>query len=344
VAQLMRQDDKKAAVAAAQEAQNAIPNDPRLVETLASALLASGDTNQAVETLKRLVRLVPQNPLAFVRLAEAQVALKDYQGARASTEKALAIKDDLPQAWLMLARIHLDSGRPDAALAEARKLQKSHPDKAVGYALEGEILMAQKKPADAAKAYSAGLTKQPSPSLAVREYAALEAAGKTADASVLAARWTKEHAQDPTMPLFLAQQAQKRNDLAAARTGYARVLELDDDNVVALNNMAWILGEAKDPKAVEYAERAHRASPMNPSVLDTFGWVLVRNGDASRGVQLLRMASAMQPGNGEIRLHLAKALAETGDKAAARRELDRLTKLDKASPVRAEAEKLLTTL
>ena len=116
------------------------------------------------------------------------------------------------------------------------------------------------------------------------------------------------------------------------------------NNAVALNNLAWILTDANDPKGLEYAEEAHRIAPFNPTVLDTFGWSLARNGQAKRGVALLRMATALAPANAEIRLHFAKALLETGDKAGARNELTALSsKLDKASPIRAEAEKLLAS-
>ena len=43
------------------------------------------------------------------------------------------------------------------ALAEARKVQKSQPDKATGYAIEGEVLAAQKKWTEAAAAFQGGL-------------------------------------------------------------------------------------------------------------------------------------------------------------------------------------------
>jgi FimV-like protein len=56
------------------------------------------------------------------------------------------------------------------------------------------------------------------------------------------------------------------------------------------------------------------------------------------------MASALAPQENEIRLHLAKALMDSGDKAGAKRALTELSKLDKDSPLRIEAEKLLATL
>lgn len=143
---------------------------------------------------------------------------------------------------------------------------------------------------------------------------------------------------------FLAQQSQQRKDYPAAIAGYKKVLDINPDSIIALNNLAWLLAESKDRTALEYAERAHQQAPFNPNVLDTLGYVLTQNGEAKRAVPLLRMASTISPQRGEIRLHLAKALADSGDKSAARQTLTELTKLNKDSPVRAEAEKLLATL
>ena len=55
------------------------------------------------------------------------------------------------------------------------------------------------------------------------------------------------------------------------------------------------------------------------------------------------MALALSPASNEIRLHLGKALMDSGDKAQARETLAELSKLDKDSPVRTEAERILAT-
>ena len=78
--------------------------------------------------------------------------------------------------------------------------------------------------------------------------------------------------------------------------------------------------------------------------MDTLGLALVRTGDAAKGTELLRAASNIDPANDEIRLHLATGLIKTGDKAAARRELEALIQRDKPAPVRDEATKLLQGL
>ena len=82
----------------------------------------------------------------------------------------------------------MTSDRVDDGIAEARKLQKDVPDRAVGYALEGELLRGQKKLAEAAAAYRDGLTREPVPFLACRLYAALQTAGKPDQAAAMAQR------------------------------------------------------------------------------------------------------------------------------------------------------------
>jgi putative PEP-CTERM system TPR-repeat lipoprotein len=339
-----RRNDSKGALNAAREGLSAIPNDPQLLQALGIAQLAAGERNQAVDTFKSLTAVQRDNPSVWVRLANVQLLLKDYPGAVESGRKALALKPDMPQALAVVTKAYFASGQIDTALAEARRLQKDQPKSALGYVIEAELLTALKKPNEAIAAYKKAMELQPTSTLAVRYYVALDAAGKATDATALAASWSKQHPDDPAVPLFLAERSQARKNFPAAKSQYQHVLEIDPDNAVALNNLAWLLAEEKDPKALEFAERAHRVAPFNPNVLDTLGWTLARSGQAKRGVDLLRIATRLAPTQPEIRLHLAKALVDSGDKAGARKEIAELTKLNKESPVRIEAEKLQATL
>jgi cellulose synthase operon protein C len=337
-----RQRDARGALTAAQAAQNAFPNDPSVLEALAAAQRASGDANQALSTYGTLAQLQPQNAAVQVQFATMLLQAKDYSGATESARKALAMQPDLLQAWSVLARAQAYAGQSAATLTEARKMQRDHPDKALGFALEGEALAIENKWSDAAAALRRGLAAQSAaPVLAAAAYIALQNAGNPAEANAFADKWTREHPNDPTLLAVIAQQMMAAKNYPGAIAKYRAVLDINPEDPVALNNLAWLLGETGDPKAREIAERAYRLAPFSPNVVDTLGWTLVRGGDAARGTQLLRLASNLAPGDNEIRMHLGRALVKAGDKEGARRALEPFTKLDAGAPLRADAEKAL---
>jgi Tfp pilus assembly protein PilF len=172
----------------------------------------------------------------------------------------------------------------------------------------------------------------------------LSNAGDANGAAQFADKWNAAHPKDVSLRVAAAQISQLRNDNARAIAQYRAALEIDPNNVQVLNNLAWLLQQGKDASARDYAERAYRQAPLNPSVMDTLALTLLQSGDKARGTQLLRMASNLDPRNNEIRLHLVQALSTSGDKTGARREAEPLLKLDPAASARVEAEKALSTL
>ncbi len=95
-------------------------------------------------------------------------------------------------------------------------------------------------------------------------------------------------------------------------------------NVGALNNLALAYREENDPRAVETAEKAFQLNAESPPVLDTLGWLLVEQGNTTRGLPMLQKASTSAPNTTEIRYHLALGLVKAGDKVKARTELQTL--------------------
>jgi cellulose synthase operon protein C len=335
--------ETKEAVAAAQQALATLPDRPEIVDAAGRAHQAAGETHQAIAMYNRLAALQPGTPQPFLRLAEVQISAKDHAAAMDSLRRALALKADLIEAQRGMIALHVDAGRTREAIAMAREVQKQRPKQAVGYMLEGDIHASQKNWTEAANVYRTGLRSAPSTELAVRLHAALTAAGG-AGADQVAASWLKDHPEDDTFRFQIAQTALGRQDYAAAAQHYRRILERQPANAVVLNNLAWAAGQLKDPKAVEYAERANTLAPGQAPIMDTLGMLLVERGETARGLELLQKASALAPNSGEIRLNLAKALIQAGQKDAARRQLDELAKLGSNFPRQAEVARLLSAL
>ncbi|TMH01394.1 MAG: PEP-CTERM system TPR-repeat protein PrsT, partial [Betaproteobacteria bacterium] len=338
-----QQSDEKAALSAAQSAQEAFPNDPQILEALGSVQLTNS-ANQALDTFKRLVQLQGENPSTLMRVAEAQLVLKNYSAAVETLHKIVTMQPDGTQAWVRLAQAYVAAGNPDSAITEARKLQKDRADRALGFVIEAQVLANQKKWAEAAAVYREALARQPFPIIAVYRYIALQNARKTDEATAMADTWMREHPKDTTLRVFLAEQSLRKKDYRGAATQFRTALEIEPDNPVILNNLAWALIEVDDPKSAEIAEKAYVQAPGNPNVIDTLGWALVQTGDANKGLELLRTASNLAPANEEIRLHLARALIKTRDPVGAKKELETLAKTGKSGTIRSDAQKLLSSL
>lgn len=344
VSHYLRAKDPKKAAAVAQEAMAAIPDRPELLLAAAQAQQAAGETNQAVATYNKLAQLRPGTPMPYMRMAEVQLAAKDTDGALQSLRKALAIKPDAVEVQRAIVSIQVQAGRTKDALATAREFQKQRPKDPGGYAFEGDVHASAKAWNEALAAYRNGLRATDHPDLAIRIDAALRASGNAAEADKLAAAWAKDHPKDVAFRAYVAQGKLNKKDLPGAARDYKAILELQPDNVLALNNLAWIAGELKDPKAIEYAEKAHALAPGNAAVLDTLGVLVVAKGDVKRGVDLLTQAVALAPNAAMIRLNLARALVKDGQKGAAKQELETLAKLGDKFPGQPEVAKLMKEL
>jgi Tfp pilus assembly protein PilF len=118
----------------------------------------------------------------------------------------------------------------------------------------------------------------------------------------------------------------------------------EPENYQVLNDLAALYQETRDSRALATAERAYRLAPRRPEIMDTLGWILVNQGDRTRGMRLLEEAADTAGAPADARYHLAQALIKSGENARARRELERLLARKDRFPQRAQAEAMLRKL
>lgn len=331
----------KKALEVAQQALAAKPDQPEVLDALGAVQLASGEGNQALATYSKLASLQPDSALAHFRLAGAQAANSRPQEAGASLKKALSLNPQFTEAHVALAQVEAGAGRTAEALKIAQRLQKEQPKSPAGFTLEGDLLVTEKKHAQAAKAYETAYALVPSAQLAVRMHAAYSNAGRPAEADARMAQWMKRAPDDPVAHLYLADGSLRANNHKKAIEHYEALLQKQPDNVVVLNNLAWAYQQTKDARALPTAERAYKLKADNAAVADTLGWILYEQNSLPRAVEVLQGAVRMAPAAMEIRFHLAQALAKSGDKTGARRELEQLLAAGKPFGQEAEAKALL---
>jgi putative PEP-CTERM system TPR-repeat lipoprotein len=340
----LRSKDGKTALAVAQEAVAAIPDDPELLDAIGRAQVMTGNASQAISTFNKLAALQPRSPLPLLRLADAYIATNDQAGARESLSRALEVAPKFLPAQRGLVMLELAAGRPDQAMKVARAIQSDRPDLNVGYLFAGDIEASRKNWGAAAVAYRAGLSHGESPELAAKLHSMLGLGSKRAEADAFAAAWLKGHPQDAAFRGYLGDLAISQKDYRSAEASYLAVVKLQPDDAVALNNLAWVTNKLKKPGATAYAERANSLHPGQPAFLDTLATVLADSGQESKALEIEKQAIALQPDHSPFRLNLAKLYIKTGDKAKARIELDQLAKLGDKFSGQAEVVELLKSL
>jgi putative PEP-CTERM system TPR-repeat lipoprotein len=277
-----------------------------------------------------------------MRLASVYVSRQEPAKAVEALQRAQKIAPADPGVGRDLVLGYLMIGKVDEALKQARALQASAPKFAGGFALEGDILATTKQWPQAERAYREALKVDPaSGSVAIKLHGVLLASGKKGEAEALARKWITEHPGDVAFRSYLAEQALRSRDLKTAVAQYQAVIAQQPDNVAALNNLAWALGQQGDPKSLGYAERALKLAPDSPLVLDTIGVLLVSKGDSAKGLEYLARAVSLAPDRHDIRLNYAKSLLKAGRTDEARKELAQLQLVSQEFPGKSEVAGLL---
>jgi uncharacterized protein (TIGR03790 family) len=181
------------------------------------------------------------------------------------------------------------------------------------FALQGDTRLARGDEAGATQAFEAAVTAEPR----------LDGSSRT-----LAGLYEKEGRYDRAVEV------------------YRKVLANNPNDVVALNNLAFLLAERlKSPTdALPLAERAYTLATGAPLITDTYGWLLHLTGKNDQALPIMQQAIAGAPRHGEVRFHYAAVLLATGDVAAAQRELAKALELDASLAARAEIVSLRQTL
>ena len=336
--------DAKAALTAAREAAAALPDNLEIQDALGRSQIAANDAEQAVATFNKLTTRQPTNPLHQVRLAEALLANKDPAGAQRALRKALEIQPGLAMAQRGLITLAMMDKRPDDARALARELQKKNPKDPMGFSLEGDIEASRKNWDAAIAAHRAASSLSKSTEATMRLHATLRAAGKAADADKLSAEWLNTQPKDAAFRFYLGDLALSRDDLGGAEALYRTVLDVQPNNALALNNVAWLLVKQGKPGSLEMAQKANDALPGRPQLMDTLALALAANQQLPKAMEIQKSAIQRSPADPALKLTLAKLLIQSGDKPFARAELEDLAKLGDGFRGQAEVAALLKTL
>lgn len=320
------------------------PGSAPLIEKAGLLLLAANQNETALARLAKAAALEPGNAQYWLNAARAQLAVNQPFAARASLEKASRLRPQWLPAVGLLALIDVRQGKPKAGLARVKAYLAHAPDDPQALALEGDLEAHLGRSAAAEAAYEHAQQVRPSGLVAVKLYQLRRAAHDPHPAQPLR-HWLAHQPGDWAVRTVLANyELQVAHAPRQAIAQLNRVVAESPRNVVALNNLAWAMSQAGDPRAQEFAERAYRLAPKLPQVNDTLGWIIARKHHGEQALGYLARAVRLDPHDPDMQYHYAYALAEAGRRGEAREILTRLLANPRAFDSRGAARRLLATL
>lgn len=341
--QYLRAGAKEKALALAQKLNEKNEGNADVLEFLGQSQALNNDLPASLVSFQKLATLKPTLSRPQVHIASVHFAMRHRAEAVAALEKALALQPNDLEAAVLLFGVYGKDNNFDGALKIARQVEKQRPAEPIGYAMEGDVLAAQKKFAPAQKAYEQAYGFGKNEEFLVKQHGVMVAAGREKEADAMVMKATAANPSSVLARLYMGDRLTARGERKAAIAQYERALVVAPQNPALLNNLASVYQLEKDPRALETAEKAFKIAPTNPSVMDTLGWILVDKGADPRGLDMLRKSHAQIPANEEIQLHLGVGLMKAGDKAGARKELEPLA-ASKTFAKSEEAKRLLSTL
>jgi tetratricopeptide (TPR) repeat protein len=275
--------------------QSALPNSPDVFFQLALVDMAETKYKDAETNFRRVYQLNPSNVRGLAGVAETFMVRNDADGALNVFQAEIAKAPARADLKLAAGNIALRAGRFDQAIALYQgaipnidaKLTK---DRSNAYVMIGEAYRRKGDLANAIDAFKKAREATPD------NTAALDNLAVVLDA---ASRWDE------------------------ARSVYEAARKLQPNNVISLNNEAFLIAEHGGDleQALTMAQRATQIAPKVPEVRDTLGWIYLKKGLPAEAADVFKGVVADQPANATYRYHLGIAYMQKGDKPNARKEL-----------------------
>ena len=316
---LLQSENPRSALDVLDEAPEAQRNSLPIRNARIGVLVHLGENEKARTQLDIALKIQRTPELVFqdaVLLANEE----NYEAARASFKEYLEARPRDLRGINQLAGTYVKENKMARALEVVRSYAEQSPESAELQFYLGWWNKQAGYKEEAREAFTAAVAAGD------QERSGMELAGlDIADGNVDSARKLVEGViavNDRHLPAhkLLANLQEKAGELDEAVASYRRVLELNPDDAVALNNLAYRLAaDGRDiDEALQQAQRAKELLPDNPAVSDTIGWIYHLKGVNEMAAVHLKSAVAGNPNDATTRYHLAIALAESGDPVGAR--------------------------
>ncbi|MGC1479953.1 MAG: tetratricopeptide repeat protein, partial [Chthoniobacterales bacterium] len=257
---------------------------PKIQEKLASSLMETGRTDEAIPVFEKVILRNPLDLAAYDQLRQLYIDREEYSKALACVEQALIIDKTNGFLYDQLVKLLMMTGEFDRAADRLAKARELFPQSPAFTYLHARALSLAERHDEAMAAFETALVEASSgaPELLGMEFyleygIAADMAGRTNKADELL-----RHA-----------------------------IELDPDNAaVAYNALGymWVERGEKLDEAEQLIRRALTMEPNNAAFIDSLGWLYYKKGRYEQALEeLLKASRTIDPPDAVVYDHVADA-------------------------------------
>jgi len=277
--------------------------------TLSNALLMSKNSKKLALMFEQWQYAQPENDAAYLSYIDILNKQENYKLALDVAQKALS-NNKLQKHFQLLALESyylLATNQVELASKKINHLVEIDPDHGFLLRVRGQLSLAQSNYPAAIDYFSRSLQLNKKVDTNLYLMTAYKENGQINKAINLLEAELKLTPNNPRYTRLLAE-LYATNSPKNAINSYQKLLKKNPNDVVALNNIAWVYIEQNDfDQAIVFSTKAKNIAPNHPQILDTYGLVLTKKNRLEEAIKVLTLANNLLPDDSEIIKHLADA-------------------------------------
>ena len=304
-------------------AERTVAASPRFPDGYVWRAIVEMDRNQpdrAEADLKTAIDIAPQSWQAYLQLGKLRFAQKRFPEGSTQLEQALEYNPNSVEALRLLVEFDLYQNRPDQAMARINAQIARSPRNSSYYDLLADLQMQNKSFDQAAATAQKAIQLNSADGEAVMLFAQIAVQrGQTVNAISAWEQWSDAHPRDAGALAVLGTLEESRGNLDMAKTDYKKSLQIQPQQPIAANNLAYRMllnGEMLDV-ALTLAETARQGMPDSPNTADTLAWAYYYKGTYQFARDLLEDAIRSDPDSATMQYHLGMVYFKLRDKSNA---------------------------
>ena len=281
--------------------------------------------------LKKAIEVAPNSPVGYRTLAQYRLKQRKYPEADKLFEKGLELNaNDVSCVRGLMVSYSLQHQPLSKGIARVREQIKRSPKNGSYYELLSSLELGGRDLAQAEVDAKKALELNDNDQLAVALFSRVEVERGMPDQAVGAwQQWIQTHPGKAGPYVTLGSLEQGRGNRAQAQQYYQKALQIDPEQPLAANNLAYLMLETGQDTdvALTLAETARRVLPKSPNTADTLAWAYYHKGTYSMAKELLQQAVKANDANPGYHLHLGLVYQKLSDTSNAAIQLRRVISL-----------------